>query len=128
MSRIGIGVMCLTLALLTSACAEKSMYYWGAYSSNLNNYYKNPGEREKFIEKLHKDLEKAEQKNKVPPGIYAEYGYMMLETGATDQAVIYFGKERDKWPESNILMTKLIDRLAKAPAPPPADSSELKSE
>ena len=87
------------------------MYYWGSYSSNLNNYYKNPGEREKFVERLHKDMEKAEQKNQVPPGIYAEYGYMMLETGNTEQAVAYFGKERDKWPESSILMNKLIERL-----------------
>jgi hypothetical protein len=103
------------------------MYYWGSYSSNLNAYYKNPGERDKFIERLEKDIQKAEEKNKVPPGIYAEYGFMMLETGATDQALVYFAKERDKWPESNILMSRLIDRLGKMPKTP-AESAETKTE
>ena len=78
MSRLTMSVACASVMLLISGCAEKSMYYWGSYSSSLNNYYKNPGERDKFVEKLQQDIEKAEQKNKVPPGIYAEYGYMML--------------------------------------------------
>jgi len=124
MHRKALRLIFLSLAIATAGCAPQSLYYWGGYSSSLNNYYKNPGEREKFIDRLQQDIEKAEQKDKVPPGIYAEYGYMMLETGATDQALVYFSKERDKWPESNILMTKLIDRLAKASNTPPIPSEQ----
>lgn len=100
-------------ALTLSACAEKSLYYWGNYNGQLLSYYKNPGEQEKFASKLLEIIKKSEEKNQVPPGLYAEYGYMMLQAGSSEEATIYFAKERDKWPESNILMTRLIDRLGK---------------
>jgi hypothetical protein len=44
----------------------------------------------------------------VPPGIYAEYGFVMYEEGNNQQAVFYYQKEADKWPESRAFMTKLI--------------------
>ena len=116
MRHVTLIISCISASLLLSACGQKSMYYWGSYSSSLNSYYKNPGERDKFIESLSKNIEKAEAKNKVPPGLYAEYGFMMLETGATDQALVYFAKERDKWPESAAMMSKVIERLNKVSA------------
>lgn len=97
---------------LLSACAESKLYSWNGYSRELLNYYKSPGETQKFAERLLVDIDKAEKDDQVPPGLYAEYGYAMLELGETETAVTYFTKERDKWPESAFLMNTVMGRLA----------------
>ncbi len=45
---------------------------------------------------------------RVPPGLYAEYGYALYEAGQANEALIYFGKEKEKWPESAVIMDKMI--------------------
>lgn len=103
----------LILCVLTlAACADQnSAYRWGGYSSHLLEYYKDPQEKGRFAEKLSEVVTKAEAENRVPPGLYAEYGYILLEMDRSRDAVSYFAKEKEKWPESAFLMTKLIDRL-----------------
>jgi hypothetical protein len=107
-----------------AACASPApqpMYAWGSYSPALLSYYKKPGELAQFAEHLQVSLAVAEAANKVPPGLYAEVGYVMLEMGKRDEAITFFGKERDRWPESGALMTKLITRLGgQPPAATPA--------
>jgi len=71
-------------------------------------HYKNPAEREEFVQSLKEILDNAEPEGKVPPGIYAEYGFAMYEQGNTQQAILYYQKEANKWPESRVFMNKLI--------------------
>jgi len=71
-------------------------------------HYKNPAEREAFVQSLKEILDDAEPEGKVPPGIYAEYGFVMYEQGNIQQAVLYYQKEANKWPESRAFMNKLI--------------------
>jgi hypothetical protein len=40
--------------------------------------------------------------------MYAEYGYALYEQGKITEAVVYFQKESDKWPESKVFMSKVI--------------------
>jgi|JI10StandDraft_1071094.scaffolds.fasta_scaffold312693_3 hypothetical protein len=102
----------LMSALFLGACSTpKTMYDWGNYSSALLVYSQNPQATKAFADKLAVDIEKAEAKNRVPPGMYAEYGYAMLELNQDQQALAYFAKERDKWPESAMLMNGLIARV-----------------
>lgn len=96
----------ITLGLI--GCAPNSMYQWGNYEHKLYSYYKNPAEVEKLAESLAKIIEKGEMDGRVPPGIYAEYGYTLLITGNIEEAVTYFEKEKIRWPESTILMDKMI--------------------
>lgn len=100
----------LYVMLLVMMCAgcTSNLYTWKSYDSNLYSYYKNPVEREKFIENLKMIIQAGEETGKVPPGIYAEYGYMLFESGKFTEAIVYFQKEYDKWPESHILMEKMI--------------------
>lgn len=44
----------------------------------------------------------------MPPGIYAEYGEVLLEAGDTKQATVFFEKEKSTWPESTSFMTTMI--------------------
>jgi len=88
------------------------MYSWGSYSGSLLNYYKNPQEVEEFSTKLRETIDKAEAAGgKVPPGVYAEYGYTLLEQGDEDGAAFWFSKESEAWPESAYLMQSVTSRM-----------------
>ncbi|MCK5160943.1 MAG: DUF4810 domain-containing protein [Candidatus Aureabacteria bacterium] len=91
-----------------SGCASQ-MYAWKNYESSLYKYYKDPTQKEKFIKNLEKIIKKSERKGKVPPGIYAEYGYMLYESQRYPDAIVYFQKEKNLWPESQCFMNKMIE-------------------
>ena len=89
-------------------CVAQSRYNWSNYDTKMYKHYKTPAEREEFVQALKEVLDNAEQNGKVPPGLYAEYGFVMYEEGNTQQAILYYQKEATKWPESRAFMTKLI--------------------
>lgn len=98
--------------LFVAACGGgEALYEWDKYSYELKSYYKNPDEHNKFTDELYQDIQVAEEKGKVPPGLYAEYGYMLLGQNNVSGAISYFRKERNRWPESAYLMDKVISRL-----------------
>jgi hypothetical protein len=94
--------------LLAAGCAPQTRYAWNEYDTILYQYYKSPAEDEQFVEHLKEVIDKAEAVGKVPPGIYAEYGFALYEKGNFQEAAKYFKLEKDKWPESNLLMAKMI--------------------
>ena len=101
--------LCIMLLLFSLiGCGAQTRYNWSNYDKKMYNHYKNPSEREQFVQALKEILDSAEPEGKVPPGIYAEYGFVLYEDGNNQQAVLYFQKEADKWPESRAFMTKLI--------------------
>jgi hypothetical protein len=99
----------LTALLSVPGCAGNRMYAWGNYDETLYAHYKNPQDHEKHLEKLKVLVTEAETTGggKVPPGLYAEYAFALYEAGRADDAVIYFGKEKEKWPESAVIMDKM---------------------
>jgi hypothetical protein len=105
-------VFCSTIIVAAlSACGGGALYDWQGYNAELLSYYQT-GDKSEFAERLSTNISKAESKDKVPPGLYAEYGYIMLELDDTNAAIEYFNKEKEKWPESAFLMDKVIARLA----------------
>ena len=98
----------LLVVSLASGCATSSMYSWGSYEQDLYKYYKSPDNLEDLESNLAVLLERAEEKQSVPPGLYAEYGYIMSEMGNSESAVKYFEKEKATWPESSQLMDTMI--------------------
>ncbi len=63
----------------------------------------------------------AEQAGKrVPPGVYAEYGYALYEEGQYGPAIEYFKKEHEQWPESRVLMEKMIRNAQRQASVKPA--------
>ena len=113
----GVAAFCLGGCVAQQA----PLYEWGTYSHDLLHYAKNPSEERKFSDALLVDVQKAEAVHKVPPGLYAEYGYTLLDLGDARGATDYFGRERDHWPESAPLMSRLIVRINAAP--PRAEAS-----
>ncbi|MBL4692261.1 MAG: DUF4810 domain-containing protein [Magnetovibrio sp.] len=102
----------IAITLLTG-CARPGLYNWGGYSNSMYTFYKNPEQKMQFTDTLLSVINTNEAAGKtVPPGIYAEYGYMMLETGQMPDAVIYFNKESKAWPEAKPFMETMV-KLAK---------------
>lgn len=106
--RMFLPIALLLLVPLTSGCVTSSMYSWGSYERDLYKYYKSPDNLEDLESNLAVLLEQAEEKQTVPPGLYAEYGYLMFEMGNAESAIQYFEKEKARWPESSQFMDTMI--------------------
>lgn len=98
----------LLLAGLAGACAQPTVYNWGDYDSGLYAYYKDSEKMDDLMAALNEAIQMGEVDSRVPPGMYAEYGYLLMVRGRRDEAVVYFNKEKSAWPESTVLMDKLI--------------------
>jgi hypothetical protein len=99
--------LCSCALFVVIGCAP-TRYAWNNYDYKLYQHYRNPAEYDQFVEHLKEVIEDGEETGKVPPGIYAEYGFALYEIGNYQEATKYFKLENDKWPESQVLMTKMI--------------------
>jgi hypothetical protein len=102
----------LPVALALSGCVAPTLYQWGGYDQALYAGYKDPTKMEAMRLKLEAHIAEMEKsKQKVAPGLYAELGTLYLQTGSADKATGLYAKERDAWPESNGLMTAMIQNI-----------------
>lgn len=134
MARRGRVLVAVTLGALAAACTPRTLYHWGQYDAALYQHYRSPQDREAWIAALETTIREAEQLGmKVPPGVCAEYGYALFEEGQAAAAVPWFQREKQTWPESAVLMEKMIrnaQRRAAEPPPPaqgPAGAVEKRS-
>ncbi len=102
----------MTFSILVTACGQKTLYTWKGYDYALLKHYKDSSSTAELAESLKKIIEKSEAKKQVPPGIYAEYAYALYDSGNVEDALIYFNKERQLWPESEPFMTDVINRIS----------------
>ena len=64
------------------------------------------------IIKLEEDIQKARSENqKLPPGFYAHLGYLYFQQGNTKLAKRAFETEKAAFPESAVLMDRMIAKL-----------------
>jgi hypothetical protein len=67
---------------------------------------------ERQIELLERDYQQARAANRpVPPGFHAHLGYLYYSIGRADQARQEFETEKANFPESAVLMDRLLARL-----------------
>lgn len=105
-----------TLAFLTG-CASPKLYQWGGYDQALYAGYKDTTKMEELRTKLEAHVGEVEKsKAKIAPGLYAELGTLYLQAGASQKAIDFYAKERDAWPESQVLMTSLIQNIERRQA------------
>jgi hypothetical protein len=101
-------------ALVLSGCAtqNQTIYQWGGYDELLYQSYKSPDRVEAMRVGLEALLVKLDtQKQKPPPGLYAELGTLYLQLGDDKKALTNYELERRNWPESKTLMDSLIKTL-----------------
>ena len=117
-------------ATAAAGCAPRTAYLWGDYDSVLYAHYANPQNSERYLERLGQIVQKAEvEKDRMPPGLYAEYGYALFEAGRLDEAITYYKREREEWEESRVFMDKMIRNTQRLkenrPGPPPGGNLPL---
>lgn len=113
-------VLSFLVAGLLISCAPPKKYVWGSYESELYGYYKDPEKLENLMKALETAITDGEEAAKakassngtktrrIAPGLYAEYGYLLLIKNDGERAKSYFEKEKQSWPESTVLMDKMI--------------------
>lgn len=101
----------LLVLLFASGCATSNqLYSWDNYPTTLYKYKKDPTEEnlqkhKEMIVSIIKTSE--EQGRRVPPGVYCEYGFLLLKEGKTSEAVIYFDLEEKTYPESGVFIKNI---------------------
>lgn len=106
--RVSYGLF-LAMLFVLSGCVAPSKYSWGNYEGSLYGYYKDASKSAEYEAELARTVLDSEATGKpVPPGLHAEYGFLMLQKGKSKEASVQFEKEKAKWPESTYLMNNLI--------------------
>jgi hypothetical protein len=111
-----IVVVFLALGMFAGCAPSQKTFYWGEYSSTLYDLKKSPAE--KTLEAHKKGLllimEESGKKNmKVPPGVYAEYGYILLRSGNEVDGMDYLDRETTSYPESVVFIQRIKSEYAR---------------
>lgn len=111
--KVVLGVAAL---LLFAGCAgPQPLYNYENYSSSYYDNVKAPSE-ETALE-LQQSMEKAieaageSRSGRVPPGMYANLGYIYLKGGAPAKAIEMFNKEKETYPEATQFMDRMIQKV-----------------
>ena len=91
------------------------LYLWNNYVDSSTEYGMKDHEKE-ILEKHLVELEKIinqseEKKQRVAPGIYAEYAQLLIETNKASDAKKYFLLEKSTYPESTIFIDRVMKKI-----------------
>jgi len=106
--------------LLLAGCVPQTHYVWGKYDTSLYSFYKDPATASAYTEQLARVVHDGDAAGRTAPGVHAEYGYMLLTAGDGGNAIVQFEAEKRLWPESSVLMDRMIGM---ATGKPPADGA-----
>ena len=100
-----IGLLC--------GCASPSLYEWGNYDRWLYENYKHPKDDEELYVELTALITAYERRSNpqskpMAPGLYAEYGFLLMRRSENARAITYYKKEKALWPESAVFMDSMI--------------------
>ncbi|MEN5172904.1 DUF4810 domain-containing protein [Acinetobacter higginsii] len=104
----------ITIGLVGCAAGPQPLYSWGSYTQQTYLMYNQPEKATPSAQiiKLEAEIEKAKAKNlAVPPGLYAHLGLLSLQVNNAQKAAEYFQLERQVYPESTVLMDRLLRKM-----------------
>ena len=100
------------IIVVFSGCTQSELYYYGSTEKELYQLKKEPNEYrlKNYKEALEEVIEYADYEGQlIPPGTYANLGYLYLQEGKKEEAIKMFETEKKLFPES----TKFIDFVLK---------------
>ncbi len=105
------------LALSLSSCGStKTLYSWYDYEDVAYQYSKKSTEelQVKVLEQYRKITDKQKGvRGVVPPGMFAEYGFLLYKTGKKEEGIGFLRKEIELYPESETYISRIIKQLEK---------------
>ncbi|MGN1257082.1 MAG: DUF4810 domain-containing protein [Bacteroidaceae bacterium] len=111
-----IGALAALTLTLTSCHTTQSLYSWYDYEDATYKYSKRTTDelQVKVLEQYQKITEKQKGvRGVVPPGMYAEYGYLLFKTGKKEEGLSFLNKEIELYPESKTYISRIIKQLEK---------------
>jgi len=112
-----VKVVCAAAIMLFAvSCGSTKLYSWYDYQEDYYHYLKNADKES--LDELLKTYQKIVEKQKetrgvVPPGIYADYGYLLLQAGKNAEAKEMLAKEIELYPESEVFVSTILKRVEK---------------
>ncbi|NJL31424.1 MAG: DUF4810 domain-containing protein [Phycisphaerales bacterium] len=109
----------LLLATLTG-CQSSWRYDWGNYEASVAALYASPSDTPGYgehIQKLQEDIrlaqsrKKANEPSRVPPGKFAQLGYLYALQGDSHNARINLEQEKTLYPESARFVDSLLEKV-----------------
>lgn len=114
MKKVLLAVFSASLVVLLASCGTTRMYSWYNYQEDYHNYVKKSDKEsmENLIKTYDMIISKqTESRGIVPPGIYADYGYLLLQSGKTKEGKAMLEKEVELYPESAVFVNSLLKRV-----------------
>lgn len=114
MKKVLLAVFSASLVVLLASCGTTRMYSWYNQQEDYYNYVKKSDKEsmENLIKTYDMIITKqTESRGIVPPGIYADYGYLLLQSGKTKEGKAMLEKEVELYPESAVFVNSLLKRV-----------------
>jgi hypothetical protein len=115
MKKLNVGLIFLsTLLMVGCTPSQKTLYSWGNYQQGAYNYVKNSTDAS--LDDLLKSYEEIISKQNgtrktIPPGICADYGYLLVKKGKKEEGIAMMKKEGALYPESAVFMSRIIKKI-----------------
>jgi len=113
----GVIVSLIICASAMSACQKRHppLYNYIDYSESYYAYKKDMSTESLLTlqQSMEKAIEIAGQSSsgRVPPGMYANVGYIYLKSGKYQEAIVSFTKEKNIYPEAAHFMDRMIKKV-----------------
>lgn len=102
------------IAILAACTTQKPLYTWGHYETTSYNYLKNSDEKsiQEIIENYQEIIGTQKgTRGVVPPGVCADYGFILLQEGKTEEGKEMLIKEIALYPESRIFIDRILKMI-----------------
>lgn len=101
---------------MASCSSQKSLYSW--YNSEDATYQYTKKSTDKALTEAMAQYQKVISKQKgvrkvVPPGVNAEYGYLLVKAGKKEEGLALLRAEIKAYPESENFVSRIIKQLEK---------------
>ena len=107
-------LMIAFMALLSVACTtQQSLYNYDGYDEAIYEYTKNRDEKslEQLLAVYEAMIQKTGSRQVPPPGLYADYGYLLIQKGEVAKGKELLQKEIALYPESSHFVGLILKRV-----------------
>lgn len=98
------------------SCSTPGLYTWGHYQEAAYHHTKDANEEsQKILAENYVQIinhQKGTRKT-VPPGIYADYGFLLLQNNKEKEGKEMLEKEMKLYPESRVFITRILKMMKK---------------
>ena len=98
------------------SCTTQKLYSWSNYESTSYNYLKasNDQTSAELLKSYQEIINKQNgTRGVVPPGVYADYGFLLLQLNKTKEGKEMLMKEIELYPESKVFIDRILKKLEK---------------